>query len=86
MRTFDLSPLFRNTVGFDRFDRLFDTAFNTVEAQGFPAYDITRHGEHDYRITLAVAGRRPGRCGTSKRTSRPVCGSGRGCRGRSTMR
>ncbi|MEC9344865.1 MAG: Hsp20 family protein [Pseudomonadota bacterium] len=56
MRTFDLSPLFRNTVGFDRFDRLFDTAFNTVEAQGFPAYDITRHGEHDYRITLAVAG------------------------------
>lgn len=56
MRTFDLSPLFRNTVGFDRFDRLFDTAFNAAEVQGFPAYDITRHGEHDYRITLAVAG------------------------------
>lgn len=56
MRTFDLSPLFRSTVGFDRFDRLFDAAFQTGEPQGFPAYDITKHGENDYRITLAVAG------------------------------
>jgi len=57
MRTFDLSPLFRNTVGFDRFDRLFDVAFNnTNEGPAFPAYDIVKQGEHEYRITLAVAG------------------------------
>ena len=56
MRTFDLSPLFRNTVGFDRFDRLFDTAFNAADSQSFPAYDIVREGEDNYRITLAVAG------------------------------
>jgi len=57
MRTFDISPLFRNTVGFDRFDRLFDVAFNnTNEGPAFPAYDIVKQGEDNYRITLAVAG------------------------------
>ena len=57
MRTFDLSPLFRNTVGFDRFDRLFDVAFNnTNDGPAFPAYDIVKHGDDNYRITLAVAG------------------------------
>ncbi len=56
MRTFDLSPLLRNTVGFDRFDRLFDTAFNAADGQSFPAYDIVRHDDDKYRITLAVAG------------------------------
>ena len=57
MRTFDLSPLFRNTVGFDRFDRLFDVAFNnTNEGPAFPAYDIVKQGDDNYRITLAVAG------------------------------
>jgi len=56
MRTFDLSPLLRNTVGFDRFDRLFDTAYNAADGQTFPAYDIVRHAEDKYRISLAVAG------------------------------
>ena len=35
MRTFDLTPLFRNSVGFDRFDRLFDVAFNSNEVRSF---------------------------------------------------
>lgn len=57
MRTFDLSPLFRNTVGFDRFDRLIDGALNNAnEGPAFPAYDIVKFGEDNYRITLAVAG------------------------------
>ncbi|WP_416896615.1 MAG: Hsp20 family protein [Minwuia sp.] len=57
MRTFDLSPLFRQSVGFDRFDRLFDVAFNANnDGPAFPAYDIVKHGEDNYRITLAVAG------------------------------
>jgi molecular chaperone IbpA len=57
MRTFDLSPLLRNTVGFDRFDRLFDGALNsTNDGPAFPAYDIVKDGDDNYRITLAVAG------------------------------
>ncbi|ANK82520.1 MAG: heat-shock protein [Rhizobiales bacterium NRL2] len=56
MRTFDLTPLFRNSVGFDRFDRLFDVAFNSNEGPVFPAYDIVKSGDDDYRISLAVAG------------------------------
>lgn len=57
MRSFDLSPLFRNSVGFDRFDRLFDVAFNSNnEGSAFPPYDIVKSGDDDYRITLAVAG------------------------------
>ncbi len=57
MRSFDLSPLLRNTVGFDRFDRLFDGALNSAaDVSAFPAYDIVREGEDNYRVTLAVAG------------------------------
>lgn len=56
MRSFDLTPLFRNSVGFDRFDRLFDVAFNANEGPAFPAYDIVKSGDDNYRITLAVAG------------------------------
>ena len=57
MRTFDLSPLYRSTVGFDRLFSLLDQA-SGVEAgvPGYPPYNIERTGENDYRITVAVAG------------------------------
>lgn len=55
MRTYDLSPLFRSTVGFDRMNRLFDTAFNT-EVPSYPPYNIEKLGDDDYRVTMAVAG------------------------------
>ncbi len=55
MRTFDLTPLYRSTVGFDRLFDLLDTA-GKVETGGYPPYNIERLGEDDYRITLAVAG------------------------------
>lgn len=57
MRTFDLSPLYRSTVGFDRLFSLLDQA-SGVEAgvPGYPPYNIERTGENDYRITMAVAG------------------------------
>ncbi len=55
MRSYDLSPLFRSTVGFDRMNRLFDTAFNT-EVPSYPPYNIEKLGDEDYRITMAVAG------------------------------
>jgi len=53
MRTFDLSPLYRSTVGFDR---LFSMMDGFEAAPGYPPYNIERTGENDYRITVAVAG------------------------------
>ncbi|MBL9011301.1 MAG: Hsp20 family protein [Alphaproteobacteria bacterium] len=51
---FDLSPLYRSTVGFDRLFQMLDA--NTTDAQSYPPYNIERLGETDYRITMAVAG------------------------------
>ena len=56
MRSYDLTPLYRSTVGFDRIFDLLDTVSNKVESSGYPPYNIERFGEDDYRITLAVAG------------------------------
>lgn len=56
MRTFDFSPLFRSTVGFDRlFDRL-DSVAQYETNQSYPPYNIERSDESHYRISLAVAG------------------------------
>jgi len=60
MRTFDLTPLFRSTVGFDRMTRLLETALTADEAAvSYPPYNIEKLGEDDYRITMAVAGFAP---------------------------
>jgi molecular chaperone IbpA len=53
MRTFDLTPLYRSTVGFDRQFSMLD---GFESAPGYPPYNIERTGENDYRITIAVAG------------------------------
>jgi len=53
MRTFDLAPLYRSTVGFDR---LFSMLDGFDAAPGYPPYNIERTDENDYRITVAVAG------------------------------
>lgn len=53
MRTYDLSPLFRSTVGFDR---LFDALDNASARPDWPPYNIERSGEHQYRISMAIAG------------------------------
>src|ERR1700730_16822492 len=54
MRTFDFSPFFRSTVGFDHlFDMLDEPSDN---AQSYPPYNIERTDENRYRIILAVAG------------------------------
>src|SRR5262249_15089043 len=57
MRTFDLAPLYRSTVGFDRLFSLLDQV-SGVEGNGstYPPYNIERTGENAYRITIAVAG------------------------------
>ena len=56
MRTYDLSPLFRSSVGFDRVNSLLETALRSDEAPSYPPYNIERRGENSYRITMAVAG------------------------------
>lgn len=56
MRHFDLSPLYRSTVGFDRLFSLLDQAGGQETASAYPPYNIERTGENDYRVTLAVAG------------------------------
>ena len=57
MRTYDMTPLFRTSIGFDRISRLMDAAMKLEDnAKGYPPYNIARRDEHEYRITLAVAG------------------------------
>ena len=52
---FDLSPLYRSTIGFDRFARMLDD-MSAFEAPTYPPYNIERVGDDEYRITMAVAG------------------------------
>jgi molecular chaperone IbpA len=57
MRTYDLSPLYRSTVGFDRlFSMLDQTAGFDQASASYPPYNIERTGENAYRISVAVAG------------------------------
>jgi molecular chaperone IbpA len=56
MRTFDLAPLYRSTVGFDRLFSMLDQAAGFDAAPGYPPYNIERTGENAYRISIAVAG------------------------------
>jgi len=57
MRTFDLAPLYRSTVGFDRLFSMLDqgAGFDNA-APTYPPYNIERTGENAYRISVAVAG------------------------------
>ncbi len=59
MRTFDLSPLMRSTVGFDHLNRLLDSALTSDGASAYPPYNIEKLSEDDYRVTMAVAGFSP---------------------------
>jgi len=56
MTTFDFSPLFRTSIGYDRLASLLNSASRLEQGAGFPPYNIQRAGEDHYRITMAVAG------------------------------
>ena len=56
MRTFDLTPLYRSTVGFDRLFSMFDELGVEGSVPSYPPYNIERTGEDAYRISVAVAG------------------------------
>ncbi len=55
MRTFDFTPLYRSTVGFDQLFDLLDSA----ERPDWPPYDIEKISDDEYRISMAVAGFKP---------------------------
>lgn len=55
MRTFDLSPLYRSSIGFDRLINLLES--NQAQSNGgYPPYNVEQIDENKYRITIAVAG------------------------------
>ncbi|AMB87635.1 heat-shock protein [Pseudomonas agarici] len=53
---FSLAPLFRSSVGFDRFNDLFETALRNEPGSSYPPYNVEKHGEDQYRIVVAAAG------------------------------
>jgi molecular chaperone IbpA len=55
MRTFDFTPYYRSTVGFDR---LFDLLDQSIRSD-WPPYNIEKKGEDQYRITMTIAGFAP---------------------------
>jgi molecular chaperone IbpA len=52
MRTYDFAPLFLSTVDFDR---LFDALHDNARSE-WPSYNIEKHSENQYRISMAIAG------------------------------
>ncbi|WP_339710219.1 Hsp20 family protein [uncultured Sphingosinicella sp.] len=56
MRTFDLTPLLRSSIGFENLSRLAEFAARGDEGGGYPPYNIEKTGESQYRIQMAVAG------------------------------
>ena len=57
MRPFDLTPLYRSTIGFDHLASLFDSVSGLHgDGPSYPPYNIERVSENEYRLTMAVAG------------------------------
>ncbi len=57
MRTFDLAPLHRASVGFDQIADLMDRLLTTeTSAPSYPPYNIEKTGDDAWRISIAVAG------------------------------
>jgi molecular chaperone IbpA len=56
MNEFSLAPLFRSSIGFDRFNDFFENALRVDNAASYPPYNVEKHGEDQYRIVVAAAG------------------------------
>jgi len=57
MVTYDFSPFYRSTIGFDRMAQLLENMQRVSDADnGYPPYNIEAVGEDHYRVTIAVAG------------------------------
>ncbi len=60
MNRFDFTPYRRSTVGFDRLFDLMETQARGSAGDNYPPFNIERRGDDEYRITVAVAGFKPG--------------------------
>jgi molecular chaperone IbpA len=56
MTTFDFTPLFRTSVGYDRLANLLNSTHRLEQGNSYPPYNIQKAGDDRYRITMAVAG------------------------------
>jgi molecular chaperone IbpA len=57
MRTFDISPLLRSSIGYENLNRLVEFAGRVDGSEStFPPYNIEKLGDGAYRIAMAVAG------------------------------
>lgn len=56
MRTYDLSPLYRTAIGFDRLARLLNDVQRNEAEMSYPPYNIELISDDQYRIVMAVAG------------------------------
>jgi len=56
MTTFDFSPLYKNSVGFDRLASMLSSASRQEQGNSYPPYNIRSLGENHYQITMAIAG------------------------------
>jgi molecular chaperone IbpA len=56
MRTFDLTPLYRSAIGFDRLAQLLNDAQRNDATPSYPPYNIELVSEDNYRIVMALAG------------------------------
>ena len=56
MTTFDFSPLYRTSVGFDRLASMLSAANRPEQGNAYPPYNIIAKSEDEYQITMAVAG------------------------------
>jgi molecular chaperone IbpA len=54
--TLSLAPLFRQSVGFDRFNDLFESALRNEASNAYPPHNVEKHSENEYRIVIATAG------------------------------
>lgn len=63
MTSFDLAPLWRSTVGFDRMIDLVEDSVRWTGNDNYPPYNIERVGEDSYQVSLALAGFTPDEIG-----------------------
>ncbi|XQR91424.1 Hsp20 family protein [Stutzerimonas urumqiensis] len=56
MTSFSMAPLFRQSIGFDRFNDLFESALRNETGSSYPPYNVEKHGDDQYRIVVAAAG------------------------------
>jgi molecular chaperone IbpA len=65
MRTLNLDPFWRTSIGFDRLFDLVDESLRYQPEDNYPPCNITRTGENTYRISFAVAGFKPEQIGVT---------------------